>query len=76
MSNKSQIQTLFLIIFFIVMGTAMPYVIFAPLFINNGGVFSQTVSSTVALNFTLGITLAAYPFGPGQTHETSVASKI
>ena len=45
------------------MGTAMPYAIFAPLFINDGGVFSQTVISTVALNFTLGITLAAYPLG-------------
>ncbi len=45
------------------MGTAMPYAIFAPLFINDGGIFSQTVNSSVTLNFTLGVTLAAYPLG-------------
>ncbi|QLE78412.1 TCR/Tet family MFS transporter [Francisella sp. Scap27] len=63
MNNKYQIPTLLLIIFFSVMGTAMPYTIFAPMFINHGDLFSASIDSNIALNLALGITLAAYPLG-------------
>ncbi|AXA33808.1 MFS transporter [Francisella adeliensis] len=63
MNNKYQIPTLLFIIFFSVMGTAMPYTIFAPMFINHGDLFSASIDSNIALNLALGITLAAYPLG-------------
>lgn len=60
-SNKTQIYFLLLIVFFSVVGTSMPYAIFAPLFINDHSLFS--FSSRELLNIGLGFTLAAYPFG-------------
>ncbi|WP_150467381.1 MFS transporter [Francisella sp. SYW-9] len=63
MSNKTNNQIYFLlfIIFFSVVGTSMPYAIFAPYFINNHSLFSH--SSQEILNIGLGFTLAAYPLG-------------
>lgn len=61
LSNKIQIYFLLLIIFFSVVGTSMPYAIFAPLFINDDSLFS--FSSKDILNIGLGFTLAAYPLG-------------
>lgn len=63
MKNQSQIYSLLLIIFFSVVGTAMPYAILAPLFINDGQIFSLSIHTKTFLNIGLGLTLAAYPFG-------------
>ncbi|MED7788553.1 MFS transporter [Francisella sp. 19X1-34] len=60
-NNNNQIYFLLFIIFFSVVGTSMPYAIFAPLFINDHNLF--TYSSQEMLNIGLGFTLAAYPLG-------------
>ncbi|MED7818872.1 MULTISPECIES: MFS transporter [unclassified Francisella] len=63
MRNKTNNQIYFLlfIIFFSVVGTSMPYAIFAPLFINNYSLFPY--ASQEILNIGLGFTLAVYPLG-------------